>query len=52
MRQRWPGTLPRAPEVPQDIQTMNKRADIVNPTDTLSWHVTYLYMTVTRKKVL
>lgn len=37
---------------PKILQTMNKRADIENPTDTLSWRVAYLYMTATRKKIL
>lgn len=37
---------------PKILQAMTKRADTVNPTDTLSWHVIYLNMNASRKKYI
>lgn len=37
---------------PKILQTSSTRADMVNPTDTLSWHVTYLNVTACRNKYI
>lgn len=37
---------------PKILQTSPKRADTVNPTDALSWHVTYLNMAACRNNYL
>lgn len=37
---------------PKTLLTSSKKADVVNPTDTFCWHVTYLNRTACRNKYI